>query len=398
MGTTHQTRQEARVAELEARLAEAEETLRAIRSGEVDAVVVNTQQGEQVFTLRGAEVTYRMLVEAMSEGALLLGPEGTVLYANLRFATLAGVPLEQVIGAPWSRFFPDTQRAALDTMLQSADHAGLSREFELQQPNDQRRPVWLSLASMRMAGVEGISVVVTDLTERKAAEAKTREFAHELEAVSYAIVHDMRAPLRAMQAFAHMLTEDSGQQTPDQRKDLARRITIAACRLDELIRDALAYNQAVVQPVHMQPVDLAKLVPGLLDTYPNLAPGQVDIHIENRLPVVIGNEAFLTQCFANLLGNAVKFVAPGVRPCVRIRSEPANDYYRIWIEDNGIGIPPQAIERLFNMFQRLTREYEGTGIGLAIVRKVVQRMGGRLGVESQPGNGSRFWVELKRAG
>jgi len=110
----------------------------------------------------------------------------------------------------------------------------------------------------------------------------------------------------------------------------------------------------------------------------------------------LGSEALLTQCFANLLGNAVKFVAPGVQPRARLYVEPAGDYTRIWIEDNGIGIPPHAQERLFKMFQRLTPDYEGTGIGLAIVRKVVQRMGGRVGVESEPGNGSRFWVELKK--
>jgi len=112
----------------------------------------------------------------------------------------------------------------------------------------------------------------------------------------------------------------------------------------------------------------------------------------------MGSEALLTQCFANLLGNAVKFVADGVKPQVRVWAEPCNEFIRVWIEDNGIGIPLHAQPRLFRMFQRLTANYEGTGIGLAIVRKVVERMGGRVGAESAPGKGSRFWVELRRAG
>jgi signal transduction histidine kinase len=139
------------------------------------------------------------------------------------------------------------------------------------------------------------------------------------------------------------------------------------------------------------------LLRDLLETYPNLSPERADISLEKSLPSVMGNEALLTQCFANLLGNAVKFVAPDVRPRVRVRAESANDFVRIWIEDNGIGVPPHAHERLFKMFQRLTTGYEGTGIGLAIVRKVVERMEGRVGVQSEPGKGSRFWVELKPA-
>jgi signal transduction histidine kinase len=114
------------------------------------------------------------------------------------------------------------------------------------------------------------------------------------------------------------------------------------------------------------------------------------------VPTVVGNESLLTQCFSNLLGNAVKFVAPGVRPEVHIRTVLVNDRARITIEDNGVGIPWNAQHRLFGMFQKLDSKYEGTGIGLAIVRKVVERMDGRVGAESEPGKGSRFWVELRR--
>jgi signal transduction histidine kinase len=185
----------------------------------------------------------------------------------------------------------------------------------------------------------------------------------------------------------------------------------------------------------MEPVDLGKLVRDLTETYPDLLPERAEITIEGELPVVLGNESLLTQCFSNLLGNAVKFVAPGTKPYVRIwaepgrmegvmdkwihESEPSNrnapepsphlstnplihssnpKCVRIWVEDKGIGIPKEAQYRLFGMFQKLDGHYEGTGIGLAIVRKVVQRMGGGAGVESEEGRGSRFWVDLRRAG
>ena len=206
----------------------------------------------------------------------------------------------------------------------------------------------------------------------------------------------MRAPLRAMSSFSQMLLESAEILSPESR-DYCQRILTGAARLDRLIQDALSYSRAVLQDLPLEPVDLSKLVRGILDTYPNFHPEKADVRIEGKLPTVLGNEALLTQCFSNLLGNAVKFVASGVRPKVRVRSEPDSGVFKVWVEDNGIGIPKHAQNRLFGMFQKLDNQYEGTGIGLAIVRKVVDRMGGQVGVESEPGKGSQFWVVLRRA-
>jgi PAS domain S-box-containing protein len=229
--------------------------------------------------------------------------------------------------------------------------------------------------------------------------AKLKEMVNELEHVSYAISHDMRAPLRAMNAYGTFLLEwaSGGGGSSEEARDYSKRILTAASRLDQLIQDALHYTQAALHEMPLQPVDVAKLIHGLVYSYPNLHPDRGEIRIEGELPVVCGNEALLTQCFSNLLGNAVKFVGSGTRPCVRVYAERNENAARIWIADNGIGIPENAQQRLFGMFQKLNNEYEGTGIGLAIVRKVAERMGGNVGVESQPGNGSRFWVELPLA-
>ena len=117
------------------------------------------------------------------------------------------------------------------------------------------------------------------------------------------------------------------------------------------------------------------------------------------LPALLANEAVLTQCFSNLLGNAVKFVAPGVRPHVEISSEltASGRRARLFFKDNGIGIEPAGQGKIFGIFERLSNQYEGTGIGLAIVKKGVERMGGTVGLESAPGRGSTFWLELERA-
>jgi signal transduction histidine kinase len=252
----------------------------------------------------------------------------------------------------------------------------------------------------------------------------------EIEHISYAIVHDMRAPLRSMQGFATLLESDSAEMSPEEKKIYLRRISASAVRLDHLIRDVLTYNRTVLRHAALHPVDLQSLLRGIIDSYPSLKPGSAEITIQGTLPVVIGNEALLTQCFSNLLDNSVKFVAPETKPRVRVWSEssshlengpnhaeramvpplpisrpsdtqsippPAAGFVRIWIEDNGVGIPESAQPRLFRMFQRLSDDDRGTGVGLAIVHKVVEQMGGSVGVQSSPGEGARFWVDLRQA-
>jgi PAS domain S-box-containing protein len=279
---------------------------------------------------------------------------------------------------------------------------------------------WYNSALIDEAGkVTSILSQVLDVSERKEAEAalqnaqeKLRRHAQELEETvarrtsslqetvaeleqfSYALTHDMRAPLRAMMSFAQLLEAECGISGNPVVSDYGARIRQAASRMDQLIQDSLDYSQAVRAQLPGRPVDLHRLILELIDSYPILKHEKNKITIQDRLPWVLGNEAALTQCFSNLLGNAVKFVVRGQEPHVRVRGETRQDRVRIWIEDEGIGVPVAAQQRIFDMFQRATRDYEGTGIGLAIVRKVVQRMGGSVGVESEEGKGSRFWVEL----
>jgi len=181
-------------------------------------------------------------------------------------------------------------------------------------------------------------------------------------------------------------------------QELLERISASAERMDALIRDALSYSQALRQVLPLEHVDTGALVRSMLNSYPELQPSRAHIRVEGELPVVLGNEAGLTQCFSNLLGNAVKFVKKGDMPDVRIWAEEREGWARIWIEDKGIGISSDLLPRVFDMYSRGSNSYEGTGIGLALVRKVTQRMGGRTGVESEEGRGSQFWIELKSAG
>jgi PAS domain S-box-containing protein len=237
--------------------------------------------------------------------------------------------------------------------------------------------------------------------EQMVAERTVRltEAIGELESWSYSIAHDMRAPLRSMQGFSQLLRESYAGKLDATADNYLLRIATSAERLDSLIQDVLNYSKLVRGDWPIEQIDPQSLIEEMLATYPNLQAPHADIQVEGRLPKVWANQAGLTQVVSNLLGNAVKFVKPGVFPRVRVRAEEKDGWVRLWFEDNGIGIEKESLGRIFHMFQRLNRPelYEGTGMGLAIVSKAVDRMGGTLGVESEPGQGSRFWVQLKGA-
>jgi signal transduction histidine kinase len=253
--------------------------------------------------------------------------------------------------------------------------------------------------------------------ERRVAErtASLAETINDLEDFSHSITHDLRAPLRAIRSFAQILGEECLACGRPQAQEYIHRITSAAARMDKLILDVLQYSRLARSELRLAPVDVQELLRGIVQSYPSFQPSEVEIQIDGPLSRVLGNEAALTQCFSNLLGNAIKFVAPGTRPHVRIWAEAgkaegkrqkakhgarqqAAPSVRLWFADNGIGIPKDAQARIFNMFQRLDKSYDGTGVGLTVVRKAVEKMGGRVGLESELGKGSRFWVELPAAG
>lgn len=239
--------------------------------------------------------------------------------------------------------------------------------------------------------------------------AKLQETVAELEGFSYSLVHDMRAPLRAMLGYASILEMDAGPRLRPEESSLLQRISLAGRRMDQLVTDSLNFSKILLEDLPLRAVNLGALLRGMVETYPNLHPPQADISVEVGDLLVKGNEAALTQIFSNLLGNAVKFVAPGDHPRVRVWAEmrhpcealpgPAPESILICVQDNGIGIPKAAHERIFAMFQRLHRadEYPGTGIGLALVKKSLERSGGEVFLESEPGKGSRFCVRLPLA-
>ena len=255
---------------------------------------------------------------------------------------------------------------------------------------------------------EGALDMFTDITQRKYAEERleqavaergdrVREIAREMELFSYSMAHDLRAPLRAMQGLARVVLEDFGSYLPEDGRDHLTRLAASANRMDRLILDVLQYSHLVRGELPLQEIDVKHLMEDVVASFPDLDSARSGISFEGSFPPVLANPGALTQIVSNLLSNAIKFVAPGAQPKVRIWAETCDSTVRLYFKDNGIGIPKKAHPKLFGLFQRLhpVDAYEGTGIGLAIVRKAAERMGGQVGVQSEPGKGSEFWVTLQ---
>lgn len=237
--------------------------------------------------------------------------------------------------------------------------------------------------------------------EQRVAErtASLQEAVSQMEEFSYSVSHDLRGPLRAMNMYAQALMEDYADQLDDTAKGYLERIRRSSDRMEKLTRDVLTYSRVARSQVELAPLDLDKLLCDVVNQYIELQPPQAIVEWTKPLYPVLGHEASLGQCLGNLLSNAAKFVNPGVQPHIRIWTEARNGRVRLWVADNGIGIRPELQGRLFHVFERLptTGHYVGTGIGLAIVRKAMEKMSGQCGVESDGQHGSRFWLEFAAA-
>lgn len=223
---------------------------------------------------------------------------------------------------------------------------------------------------------------------------------HSLEGVCYHIAHDLRAPLRAMQGFTALLVSDYGGNLDAAGEDYARRVTEAARHMDKLIDSLLVYGRLAHLQFSPSVLDLETHIDKVLaQLSPEVKARRAEIRVERPLPAILGNATLLDHVLVNIIGNAIKFVHEELTPRIQISGERRGHMARLWVKDNGIGIAPEYQGKIFQIFERLqAKEVQpGTGIGLAVVSKAAQRMGGRTGVESKPGKGSQFWVELPLA-
>ncbi len=243
-------------------------------------------------------------------------------------------------------------------------------------------------------------VAIEDETERAKSEERHEQINRELQGFAYSVAHDLRAPLRGLQGFSEALREDYAKVLDERGRSYTIRIAAAAKRMDELIRDLLDYSRLSRAELPIAPVAFYQVVAAAkLQLAGVLRESGATLNVPEDLPMVQAHFGTLVQVLANLIGNGAKFVPPGTKPVVTIRAEARGNLQRISVEDNGIGVAPQFHEKIFQVFERLhgPEEFPGTGIGLAVVRKGIERLGGQVGVESRVGHGACFWFELPAA-
>ncbi|MDB6110452.1 MAG: Two-component hybrid sensor and regulator [Pedosphaera sp.] len=380
--------------------------------------------------LARSESQFRELANAMPQIVWTAGPDGEVDYFNQRWFDFTGLsPKESLAPNGWHQILHPEDLPGLlrrwSASLRSGEvyevegryreHRGggyrwqLIRAIPAKDPDgrvlrwfgsstdvdDQKRAAD-SLAKAREQLRDYAEYLEKRVDERT---ATLRESVQSLEGVLYHVAHDLRAPLRAMQGLTTLLLEEYAPHFDAEGREYAQRIVDAASRMDVLIRDLLAYGRLGHVHLPVQRLELERLLDSILNQLSfDIAAKSAAVEVQRPLAPVRANETVLRQMLTNLLENALLYVPPGVAPRIRIWSETDAETVRLSIQDNGIGIDPEHYERIFKVFERLHRveEYPGTGIGLAIVIKGAERMGGRVGVESEPGKGSRFWVELPR--
>ncbi len=241
--------------------------------------------------------------------------------------------------------------------------------------------------------------------ELETTNQKLEQANQDLESFAYSVSHDLREPLRSIQGLSHALLEDCAEQLNSLGQSYTQRIVNVTQQMDMFIQNLLIYSRLRRNELPLQPTDLGAVVTeALTQLEQEVSERQAQVTIEEPLPEVMGHRITLVQVIKNLLSNAMKFVAPGVQPQIQVwaedieRGEAGEPKIRLWVGDNGIGIALENQKRIFNVFERLhgSEIYPGTGIGLAIISKGIERMGGQVGVESQPEEGSRFWIELPK--
>jgi PAS domain S-box-containing protein len=353
------------------------------------------------------EERYRLLVEGVADYAIYsLNPEGQITSWNTGAERIKGYSTDEIIGQHFSRFYtPEDVAAGLPKkVLQTALEQGHYEGEGWRVRKDGSR-FWSTVVVTPLRSEEGelrgFSKITRDITDRQQLLEEIKKHAEELEltnteleAFSYSISHDLRAPLRSIEGFAVALREDYGKQLDATAHDYLKEISDAAVRMNRLVQDLLDYSRLSREEMHLEPVSVAQAVSGALKGVGKGADVALSIPAKAR---VMAHANTLSQVLFNLISNAIKFHRPEVAPEVEVAAQiQKNGFMRISVSDKGIGIAEQHYPRIFEVFERLhgPEEFPGTGIGLAIVKRGVQRMAGRYGVNSKLGAGSTFWIEL----
>lgn len=350
----------------------------------------------------------RSVVNNVVDGIITIGQGGTITTFNPAAERIFNYQSSEVIGQNVKLLMPEPYRGEHDRYIADylrtgdAKIIGIGREVVGRRKDGTLFPLDLAVSEFRLAGQRHFTGIIRDITARKQAERELRESADDLarsnldlQQFAYVASHDLQEPLRAVAGCVQLLQKRYAEQLDSRADELIGHAVDGARRMQTLIDDLLAYSRVGTRGKSFGNTDCQGVLKVALANLAAAIEESGAIITLDKLPTVLADEAQLTQVFQNLLSNAMKFRGVSV-PRIHVRSEQRAAEWVLSVTDNGIGIDPEYFDRIFVIFQRLhTRsEYAGTGIGLAICKKIVERHGGRMWVESQAGQGSTFYFSL----
>jgi PAS domain S-box-containing protein len=405
----------AELAEVRAQLRELQETIEAIRTGGVDSLIVGSPGHEQVYALATADRSYRLIVEAMNEGAATVSTRGVILDANPRLGSMTGQNASELIGTPVFDLIPAAHRPAFARLLDVGAGHSARGEVDLTGSVGTAVPVLLAVSGFDLDGMLLRCLVLTDLTAQRAAESQVRALSAELEArvkqrtaelersnenlqaFSYSVAHDLSTPLRGLSGFSEVLLEDYGELLGETGRDYAGRIQAASVRMAMVIDDLLRLAQVSRADLNLVPVDLSAEVVAIADGLRFHDPGRrVSFAIQDGVWVT-ADHALIRAVLENLVENAWKFTARRDDATIEFGATTDDEAtVCCYVRDNGVGFDPAYVDKLFQPFQRLHTaiEFPGTGTGLVSVQRIIERHGGRTWAEGAVDRGATFYFTL----
>ncbi len=407
--------------ELRLQLAEAKETIDAIRTGQVDAIVVHHGDTRQLYTLKSADHTYRVFIEKMMEGAVTLDKNGVVIYCNSQFATMTKLSLSQVIGHSFSNFFAEESQGIYQGCFEHSWTGGDCKAEALLLSGEEQKPVQLSFNMLQLDESVSMSIIITDLTAQKntqrelelsnaklqAANVALESSNYDLQQFASVASHDLQEPLRKIQIYSNHLRDKNAIASAEDLAHLGK-IIDSASRMRKLIIAILNYSKLSADTMDWEYTDLSVLFQELLEDFELIIKEKKAVVTIGAMPSMVVNRGQIRQVFQNILSNALKFSRIELPPRINIyakrlagRSFSAPEqadgpFCLIGIGDNGIGFDKKYLTSIFSLFERLHSKdkFEGTGIGLAIAKKIVEKHNGLISAVSTEGCGAEFRIIL----
>lgn len=402
-------------------LEEARQILHELRVHQIELELQNEELRRAQSELETSQARYFDLYDLAPVGYFTLSGRGLILEANLTAATMLGVPRGALVNQPIAHFVMREDQDVYYLHQQRLFETEQPQVFELRMVTNVGAPFWTHIEATLARDAEGASMcraVMSDVAERKRVDAELLRYREHLEALVsartadleaanrelesflYSVSHDFRTPLRAIDGFSSKLAARPAVAMDDEARRLIRVVRDNSAKMSQLIDNILAFSGSGRMTMRLVEVDMAQLV---RDAWQRLKPSRAERQLSLDLKPIVpahGDLAMLRLLWANLLANAVKFTGPVTDAQVEVGGSRSGEACTYYIKDNGVGFDPVYEHKLFGVFQRLhgVDEFEGTGIGLAVVKRIVSRHGGWITAEGKIGQGAtvRFSLPIER--